>query len=163
MMTWRKRRMVKTIEKFGEIYERVEGMKQRQMVELEKQRMQFAKDLEVQRMQLFMDTQVQLEKIKHTKRSAGSHDNAYKYRNVLGHSSAETKRDQSAQNLVENHRHVLVVLEVEKSLARYYFMKGVKEMSIASSVTKEHLKRTRIARLWSDDPSLTDYDYFEHE
>ncbi|KAJ8549481.1 hypothetical protein K7X08_033188 [Anisodus acutangulus] len=68
------RRMVKTIEKFGEIYERVEGMKQRQMVELEKQRMQFAKDLEVQRMQLFMDTQVQLEKIKHTKRSAGSHD-----------------------------------------------------------------------------------------
>ncbi|CAN4084209.1 unnamed protein product [Withania somnifera] len=61
--------LAKAIESFGEIYERVEGMKQRQMVELEKQRMQFAKDLEVQRMQLFMDTQIQLEKIKHTKRS----------------------------------------------------------------------------------------------
>ncbi|MCD7446186.1 hypothetical protein HAX54_045243 [Datura stramonium] len=67
------RRLAKAIERFGEIYERVEGMKQRQMVELEKQRMQFAKDLEVQRMQLFMDTQVQLERIKHTKRS-GSDD-----------------------------------------------------------------------------------------
>lgn len=39
------------------------------MVELEKQRMQFAKDLEVQRMNMFMDTQVQLERIKHAKRS----------------------------------------------------------------------------------------------
>lgn len=63
------RRLAKAIERFGEIYERVEEMKQRQMVELEKQRMQFAKDLEVQRMQLFMDTQVQLQKIKHAKRS----------------------------------------------------------------------------------------------
>ncbi|KAK4347237.1 hypothetical protein RND71_033576 [Anisodus tanguticus] len=67
------RRLAKAIERFGEMYERVEGMKQRQMVELEKQRIQFAKDLEVQRMQLFMDTQVQLEKSKHTKRS-GSDD-----------------------------------------------------------------------------------------
>ncbi|KAL8460664.1 hypothetical protein ACS0TY_032257 [Phlomoides rotata] len=66
------RRLAKAIEKFGEIFEKVESMKQRQMVELEKQRMQFAKDLEVQRMQLFMDTQVQLEKIKRTKRSGSS-------------------------------------------------------------------------------------------
>ncbi|MCE0482600.1 hypothetical protein HAX54_041510 [Datura stramonium] len=62
------RRLAKAINRFGEIYERVEGMKQRQLVELEKQRMQFAKDLEVQRMQLLMDTQVQLEKIKQAKR-----------------------------------------------------------------------------------------------
>ncbi|KAL2467328.1 sequence-specific DNA binding transcription factor [Abeliophyllum distichum] len=68
------RRLSKAIERFGEIYERVEGMKQKQMVELEKQRMQFAKDLEVQRMQLFMDTQVQLEKIKQAKRSGSSDD-----------------------------------------------------------------------------------------
>ncbi|KAL2494696.1 sequence-specific DNA binding transcription factor [Forsythia ovata] len=68
------RRLAKAIERFGEIYERVESMKQRQMVELEKQRMQFAKDLEVQRMQLFMDTQVQLEKIKQAKRSGSSDD-----------------------------------------------------------------------------------------
>ncbi|RAL44744.1 hypothetical protein DM860_003503 [Cuscuta australis] len=67
------RRLANAIRRFGEIYERVEGMKQRQMIELEKQRMQFAKDLEVQRMQLYMDTQVQLEKIKQSKRS-GSDD-----------------------------------------------------------------------------------------
>ncbi|CAK9152608.1 unnamed protein product [Ilex paraguariensis] len=66
------RKLAKAIESFGEIYERVEGTKQRQIVELEKQRMQFAKDLEVQRMQLFMDTQVQLEKIKQAKRSGSS-------------------------------------------------------------------------------------------
>ncbi|KAG9157513.1 hypothetical protein Leryth_010347 [Lithospermum erythrorhizon] len=65
------RKLAKAIERFGEVYERVEEMKQRQMVELEKQRMQFTKDLEVQRMQLFMDTQVQLEKIKRAKYSGG--------------------------------------------------------------------------------------------
>ncbi|KAI4365170.1 hypothetical protein MLD38_021180 [Melastoma candidum] len=63
------RRLAKAIEKFGEVYRRVEGEKLRQMVELEKQRMQFAKDLEVQRLKMFMDTQVQLERVKHVKRS----------------------------------------------------------------------------------------------
>lgn len=66
------RQLARAIVRFGEIYERVEEAKQRHMIELEKQRMQFAKDLEFQRMQLFMDTQVQLEKIKRAKRSAGS-------------------------------------------------------------------------------------------
>ncbi|PIN08785.1 Transcription factor GT-2 [Handroanthus impetiginosus] len=66
------RRLANAIERFGEIYEKVESMKQKQMVELEKQRMQFAKDLEVQRMRLFMDTQVQLEKIKQAKRYGSS-------------------------------------------------------------------------------------------
>lgn len=66
------KRLAKAIERFGEIYEKVESMKQRQMIELEKQRMQFAKDLEVQRMRLFMDTEVQLEKIKQGKRSRSS-------------------------------------------------------------------------------------------
>ncbi|KAG2683970.1 hypothetical protein I3760_10G058400 [Carya illinoinensis] len=63
------RRLARAIETFGEVYERVEREKLMQMVELEKQRMQFAKDLEVQRMNMFMDTQVQLEKIKRGKRS----------------------------------------------------------------------------------------------
>lgn len=66
------RELARAIEKFGEIYERVEAAKQRQMVELEKQRMQFAKDLEFQRMQLFMETQVQLQKIKRAKRASGA-------------------------------------------------------------------------------------------
>uniref|UniRef100_A0A7N0U4A6 Myb/SANT-like DNA-binding domain-containing protein n=1 Tax=Kalanchoe fedtschenkoi TaxID=63787 RepID=A0A7N0U4A6_KALFE len=63
------KKLAKAIKRFGEIYARVEGEKQRQMVELEKQRMQFAKELEVQRMQMFMNTQVQLEKIKRSKGS----------------------------------------------------------------------------------------------
>lgn len=64
--------LAQAIGRFGDIYERVEGSKQRQMVELEKQRMQFAKDLEVQRMKLFVDMQLQLEKIKRAKRSNGA-------------------------------------------------------------------------------------------
>ncbi|KAD3338633.1 hypothetical protein R6Q59_016801 [Mikania micrantha] len=68
------KRLARAIERFGEIYERVEGEKQKQMIELEKQRMQFTKDLEVQRMQLFMDTQVQLEKIKQAKRTVSDDD-----------------------------------------------------------------------------------------
>ncbi|KAL7177208.1 hypothetical protein ACSBR2_030530 [Camellia fascicularis] len=63
------RRLARAIERFGEMYERIKEEKQRQMIELEKQMMQFAKDLDVQRMQLFMDTQVQLEKIKQAKQS----------------------------------------------------------------------------------------------
>ncbi|XVE88205.1 hypothetical protein DITRI_Ditri19aG0050100 [Diplodiscus trichospermus] len=68
------KRLARAIERFGQVYERVEGEKLRQMVELEKQRMQFAKDLEVQRMRMFMDTQVQLERIKRGKGSSGSSD-----------------------------------------------------------------------------------------
>ncbi|OMO76208.1 hypothetical protein CCACVL1_15821 [Corchorus capsularis] len=71
------RRLARAIERFGEVYERVEGEKLRQMIELEKQRMKFAKDLEVQRMRMFMDTQVQLERVKRGKRSSGSSGEAY--------------------------------------------------------------------------------------
>lgn len=69
--------LAKAIDKFGEMYERVELAKQLQMIELEKQRMQFAKDLEVQRMQLLMDTQVQLEKVKYARRSGSGSDDIY--------------------------------------------------------------------------------------
>ncbi|WOK95656.1 hypothetical protein Cni_G04363 [Canna indica] len=63
------RELARAITRFTEIYERVEGAKQRQMMELEKQRMEFAKSLEFQKMQLIVDTQVQLAKIKRAKRS----------------------------------------------------------------------------------------------
>lgn len=63
------RELSRAIERFAEIYEKVEGDKQRQMIDLEKQRMEFIKGLEFQRMQMFVDTQVQLEKIKRTRRS----------------------------------------------------------------------------------------------
>ncbi|XP_018810838.1 trihelix transcription factor ASIL2-like isoform X1 [Juglans regia] len=63
------RELAQAIERFGEIYERVEWVKQRQMIELEKQKMQFAKDLECHRMQLLLETQVQLQKMKRARRS----------------------------------------------------------------------------------------------
>ncbi|PKA46873.1 hypothetical protein AXF42_Ash015767 [Apostasia shenzhenica] len=63
------RELARAIERFAEIYEKVEGDKQRQIIEMEKQRMEFIKGLEFQRMQMFVDTQVQLEKIKRTRRA----------------------------------------------------------------------------------------------
>ncbi|KAL8461108.1 hypothetical protein ACS0TY_032545 [Phlomoides rotata] len=69
------RRLAEAITRIGKIYEKVEEAKQRQMVELEKQRMQFAKDLEIQRMKVFMESQVQLEKLKRTKWN--SENNSY--------------------------------------------------------------------------------------
>ncbi|KAG8386806.1 hypothetical protein BUALT_Bualt03G0187100 [Buddleja alternifolia] len=58
------RRLAESISRLGKIYEKVEAAKQRQMVELEKQRMQFAKDLEIQRMKVFMESQARIEKLK---------------------------------------------------------------------------------------------------
>lgn len=69
------RRLAEAITRIGKIYEKVEEAKQRQMVELEKQRMQFAKELEIQRMKVFMESQVQIEKLKHS--NWNSENNSY--------------------------------------------------------------------------------------
>lgn len=61
--------LARVIEWFADIYEKVEVEKQRQMIELEKERMEFIKGLEFQRMQMFLDTQVQVEKIKRARQS----------------------------------------------------------------------------------------------
>ncbi|KAF5178290.1 Trihelix transcription factor asil2 [Thalictrum thalictroides] len=66
------RGLAKAIMRFGEVYERVEGEKQMQMIELEKQRMEVTKSMEFERMQLFMDTLVQVEKIKRSKRASAA-------------------------------------------------------------------------------------------
>lgn len=66
------RELARAILKFGEIYEKIESLKHQQMMELEKQRMEFTKDIEFQRMNMFMETQVELEKIKHPKHATGS-------------------------------------------------------------------------------------------
>ncbi|XP_042387075.1 trihelix transcription factor ASIL2-like isoform X1 [Zingiber officinale] len=63
------RELAKAIMKFAEIYERVEESKQRQMIELEKQRMEFAKALMFQKVQIIVDSQMHLAKIKRSKRS----------------------------------------------------------------------------------------------
>ncbi|XP_075667952.1 trihelix transcription factor ENAP1 isoform X1 [Castanea sativa] len=64
--------LARAILKFGEIYERIESSKQQQMMELEKQRMEFTKDLEFQRMNMFMDAQLEIEKSKRAKYSPSS-------------------------------------------------------------------------------------------
>uniref|UniRef100_A0A6M2EBG8 Myb/SANT-like DNA-binding domain-containing protein n=1 Tax=Populus davidiana TaxID=266767 RepID=A0A6M2EBG8_9ROSI len=63
------KRLARAVERFGEVYERVESEKLKQMVDLEKQRMTFAKDLEMERMRIFTETQIQIEKIKKGKRA----------------------------------------------------------------------------------------------
>lgn len=64
------RSLAEAIARLAKIYEKVEEAKQRQMVELEKQRMQFAKDLEIQRMKVFMESQIHLEKLKRAKHNS---------------------------------------------------------------------------------------------
>ncbi|KAL9255797.1 Trihelix transcription factor ENAP1-like protein [Drosera capensis] len=84
------RKLATAIERFSEVYARVEGEKQRQMVELEKQRMQFAKEMECQRMQMLVEMQVQLEKVKRAKRSNGSNAQEMIYEAVLPFFLADT-------------------------------------------------------------------------
>uniref|UniRef100_A0A5B6YQ65 Putative trihelix transcription factor ASIL1-like n=1 Tax=Davidia involucrata TaxID=16924 RepID=A0A5B6YQ65_DAVIN len=64
--------LARAILRFGEIYERIESSKQQQMMELEKQRMEFTKDLECQRMNMFMEAQLELEKMKHPTKNVPS-------------------------------------------------------------------------------------------
>lgn len=72
--------LARAIIKFGEVYERIESAKQQQLMDLERQRMEFIKELELQRMQLFMQTQVELAKMKHAKHgNTGYHRSLHFY------------------------------------------------------------------------------------
>lgn len=53
-----------SIHRFGEIYERIENSKKRQMLDLEKMRMEFDRDLEMQKRRILEQTQIELAKIK---------------------------------------------------------------------------------------------------
>ncbi|CAL9040732.1 unnamed protein product [Musa banksii] len=64
--------LARAIMKFADVYERVENSKQRQMMELELKRMEFAKDLEFQRMQMIIEAQIEVEKMKRRKNTSGS-------------------------------------------------------------------------------------------
>lgn len=65
------RELTQAIVKFGEAYEQAESSKLLQVVEMEKQRMKFAKDLELQRMQFFMKTQLEISQLKLGGRKGG--------------------------------------------------------------------------------------------
>ncbi|GFP79218.1 trihelix transcription factor asil2, partial [Phtheirospermum japonicum] len=62
------RELTRAVLRFGEAYEQAETAKLQQLVEMEKQRMKFAKDLELQRMQYFMKTQLELSQLKKNNR-----------------------------------------------------------------------------------------------
>ncbi|KAL6974380.1 hypothetical protein U1Q18_028562 [Sarracenia purpurea var. burkii] len=53
-----------SIQKFGEIYEKIESSKRQQMMELEKMRMDFQRDLEVQKKQILERAQEEIAKIR---------------------------------------------------------------------------------------------------
>ncbi|KAE8709054.1 DEAD-box ATP-dependent RNA helicase 56 [Hibiscus syriacus] len=65
------RELTQAILRFGETYEQAETAKLQQVVEMEKQRMKFAKEMELQRMQFFMKTQLEISKLKQGKKGAG--------------------------------------------------------------------------------------------
>ncbi|KAJ8553236.1 hypothetical protein K7X08_023914 [Anisodus acutangulus] len=67
------RELTRAILKFGEAYEQTESAKLQQMVEMEKQRMKFAKEMELQRMQFFMNTQLELSQLKHRRVGNSNH------------------------------------------------------------------------------------------
>lgn len=67
------RELTRAILKFGEAYEQAESAKLQQMVEMEKQRMKFAKEMELQRMQFFMNTQLELSQLKHRRAGNSNH------------------------------------------------------------------------------------------
>ncbi|KAL9995920.1 putative trihelix transcription factor ASIL1/2 [Helianthus debilis subsp. tardiflorus] len=49
---------------FGEIYEKIEGRKRQQMLELEKMRMDFQRELELQKKQILERAQAEIAKIR---------------------------------------------------------------------------------------------------
>ncbi|XP_026440062.1 trihelix transcription factor ASIL1-like [Papaver somniferum] len=63
--------LAKAITKFGETYERIESLKQEQMMALERQKMELTKELEFQRMKMFMDAQFEIAKKKRPRHSSG--------------------------------------------------------------------------------------------
>lgn len=62
----------RAILRFGEIYERIESAKQEQMMELEKQRLEFTKEMEFQRLNMFIEAQLQIEKMNRSERNMSS-------------------------------------------------------------------------------------------
>ncbi|KAL8251919.1 hypothetical protein R6Q59_035612 [Mikania micrantha] len=60
--------LVRAVLRFGEVYERMENLKQEEMMKLEKQRMEFTREVEFQRLNMFMETQLEIEKMNKKKK-----------------------------------------------------------------------------------------------
>ncbi|KAI7725546.1 hypothetical protein M8C21_017738 [Ambrosia artemisiifolia] len=60
--------LARAIARFGEVYERMESVKQEEMMKMEKERMEFTRELEFQRLNMFVETRVEVEKMKMKKK-----------------------------------------------------------------------------------------------
>ncbi|KAI3670998.1 hypothetical protein L1987_87644 [Smallanthus sonchifolius] len=58
------RLLAESVQNFGEVYEKIEGRKRQQMLELEKMRMDFQKELELQKKQILERAQAEIAKIR---------------------------------------------------------------------------------------------------
>lgn len=87
------RELTRAILKFGEAYEQAETAKLQQLVEMEKQRMKFAKELELQRMQYFMKTQLELSQLKN--RRPGNNNN---HHGVSNNNDANNNNNSDSSN-----------------------------------------------------------------
>lgn len=67
--------LARAIEAFAEMYERIESAKQKQSLEMERERIDFMKQLEVKRMENFVDAHVKLARMKHANKNGGSASN----------------------------------------------------------------------------------------
>ncbi|KAL8122736.1 trihelix transcription factor ASIL2-like [Apium graveolens] len=81
------RELTRAILKFGEAYEHAETSKLQQLVEMEKQRMKFAKELELQRMQFFMKTQLEISHLKRRRDGGGNTSNNHHLDNNITNSN----------------------------------------------------------------------------
>lgn len=82
------RELTRAILKFGEAYEHAETSKLQQLVEMEKQRMKFAKELELQRMQFFMKTQLEISQLKRRRDGGGNTSNNHHLDNNINNSDS---------------------------------------------------------------------------
>ncbi|KAK1358541.1 trihelix transcription factor ASIL2 [Heracleum sosnowskyi] len=84
------RELTRAILKFGEAYEHAETSKLQQLVEMEKQRMKFAKELELQRMQFFMKTQLEISQLKRRRDGGGYSSNKGSRTDTVSEDKANT-------------------------------------------------------------------------
>ncbi|XP_047319956.1 trihelix transcription factor ASIL1 [Impatiens glandulifera] len=68
------RLLADSIQKFGDIYEKIESSKRQQMVELEKMRMDFQRDLEAQKKQILERAQAEIANIRQQQEEDGDDD-----------------------------------------------------------------------------------------
>ncbi|KAF3775016.1 Trihelix transcription factor [Nymphaea thermarum] len=64
------RMLAESIQRFGEIYEKIENSKRQQMIELEKMRMEFQRELETQRRQILERAQAEIARIQKNDKDA---------------------------------------------------------------------------------------------